>query len=156
MSTPLRYKLLRIALLCSIVMSMSFALVPGASANDRVPIPPGVLPIWARTACPTCVVHDAEWAVIPFYYDPLKVPGTFNLFNLIDPDLFLLGLTPTVTGFEIWEHWSIPPTAPAPLSAHWQGSGAVPVWFVPWEQFWAEAKDGRLTIADLKALNPLT
>ena len=39
MSTPLRFRLFRIALFCGIVVTMGFALVPGASANVKVPIP---------------------------------------------------------------------------------------------------------------------
>ena len=71
MSIPLRYRLLRIALLGCIVVTMGFALVPGASANVKCPIPPGP-PFYARIVmhCPVCVQHNDEWAVIPFYHLP--------------------------------------------------------------------------------------
>ena len=82
MSTPLRYKLFRIALLGCIVFSMSLAMVSGASANVRVPS--GDMPFYAPPFCPTCITHNDEWAVIPFYRPTSCVPADFNLITLVD------------------------------------------------------------------------
>jgi hypothetical protein len=151
MSTPLRSRPFRIVSLCAIVVIMSLALVPGASANDKVPIPPGP-PFYARIVmhCAVCVQHNAEWAVIPFYHLPKDVPADFNLLDQFDvPNAFLV--ESTVTGFEIWKEWPPAPGSTAgPLVVQLHGMGAVPVWFVPWEGWLAATNDDMLTIGELE------
>lgn len=151
MFTPLRFKLLRIALLCCIVLTMCLAVVSDASANVRVPIPPGP-PFYARIVmnCPACVQHNADWAFIPFYHMPADVPPGFDLLDQFDvPGAFLV--PSTVTGFEIWKE--LPPAPGAgPLTVQLHGMGAVPVWFVAWDEWMAATGDGVLTIGELKAL----
>ena len=151
MSTPLRFRLFRIALFCGIVVTMGFALVPGASANVKVPIPPGP-PFYARIVmnCPACVQHNDDWAFIPFYHLPEDVPLGFNLLDQFDVP-YAFSIPSTVTGFEIWKE--LPPAPGAgPLTVQLLGSGAVPVWFVPWDVWVAATTDGKLFINELAAL----
>ena len=147
MSTPLRYKLLRITLLCGIVVSVSLALVSGASANVRVPS--GDMPFYAPPFCPTCITHNDEWAVIPFYRPTSCVPADFNLITLVDYPRALACTPHTTEGFEIWADGTVP------LLWQLHGLGAVPVWFVRWPELQGALVDGVLTTGELKGLPSL-
>ena len=141
----------------------SVALLCGAIAADaaiRIEVPeqgPGI-PAYARiTGEPLSngpwVIQDGAWAAIPFYRLPECVPRDFNLLNLFDiPRAFACPLT--VRGFEIWKN-GLPPVDLAPIQTELRGLGAVPIWFVRWNELQAALADGTLTISELWAMPSL-
>jgi hypothetical protein len=146
MFAVLRYRLLRIALLGSLVASLCLVAVPRASANDRVPS--GDLPFYAA---PFLVVgHTADWASIPFYRPPSCIPPDFNLITLVDFPRAFSCTPPTTKGFEVWKDG-----APVPWVWRLYGLGAVPTYFVRWSELQGAMADGVLTIAELQSLPSL-
>ena len=129
MFIPLRHKLLRIALLGCIVMTMGLALVPGASANVRVPSRD--MPFYAGSSSTAQHVSHTTTSgpFIPFYRPTRASQPDFNLITLVD--------YPRPSRVR-----RIPPTdsrsgrADEPVPLLWQlhGLGAVPVWFVRWPE----------------------
>jgi len=117
------------------------------SADD-----PGV-PFYARIEpAPPHAPTDGEWAAIVFYRDPgcQQLQG-FNLLNFFDaPTAF--GCPLTVEGFSLWLG---EPFVGAPKVAKVSGTGAVPVWFVPFSSFQAATQDGVLTVDELAGLEGL-
>ena len=121
-----------------------------AQPEHRLQIPedhPGP-PFYAgidRTFLPT----DGQWAVISFIRSPQCIPADFNLLDGIDrpPRPYLCPLT--ITGHLILRA-GFPPT-----QALYQGTGAVPHWFVSWPELQAAIADDVLTIAELAALPSL-
>jgi hypothetical protein len=92
------------------------------------------------------------WLVIPFLRDPSCIRADFNLLDLFDiPGAF--GCTSTVGGFYLIENDAAPGTFP--IQAQSTGT-AVPFWLVRWDAFQEAAVDGMVTIAELRALEPLT
>jgi hypothetical protein len=96
--------------------------------------------------------HTDEWIAVPFFRDPECVPEDFNLLDAFDLNAF--GCTLTIQGFEIW------PTPPsegglAPLVLVGWGLGAVPIYFIRWNEFQTAVADRLLTITELQALRSL-
>lgn len=122
-----------------------------------VPDPDPGIPAYAR-AFPGLnqFFHDGEWLAIPFYRSPDDVPADFNLLDFFHfpgpggPGAFA---TPILTsGF-----YMIEPNAPLgtfPLVAISTGTD-VPIWFVKWADYQEAMKDSEVTIAELRAMNPL-
>ncbi|MBZ5625117.1 MAG: hypothetical protein LAQ69_41395 [Acidobacteriia bacterium] len=134
----------------------AMTLVCGAVASQgalRIEIPeqgPGV-PAYARIENPPRVIQDGTWAAIVFYRLPECVPKTFNLLSFFDaPRAFACSLT--IRGFEIWKNGP-PPADAGPIHAESRGLGAVPIWFVKWNELQAAIADGTLTIDELWALS---
>ncbi len=104
------------------------------------------------------IYHTDVWAAIPFYRDPNCVRPEFNLLDLWDlpvdkdqPGAF--GCALTIRGFEIWS--VLPPAAQGPISGHYSGLGAVPIYFVEWAELQPAVADRILTITDLRAMQTL-
>ncbi len=150
MSPLFRSRLSRCTLVCGIVLSMCLAAAPGVHANVR--LPSGDMPLYAQLACPDCVQHNEEWAVIPFFRPPACVPPDFNLLNYFDSAAFAC-TPPTTEGFEIWKHG--PGIDPVPLVWQLKGLGAVPVYFVRWPELQTAMADGELKIGELEGLPSL-
>ena len=139
-----------VALLCGSV---------AAEAAIRIQVPeqgPGI-PAYARIeriSGPTpWVIQDGTWAAIVFYRLPECVPRDFNLLSFFDiPRAFACPLT--VRGFEIWKN-GLPPIDFAPIQTELRGLGAVPIWFVRWNELQAAIADGTLTVAELWTLPSL-
>ena len=102
--------------------------------------------------------HTDEWAVVIFYRSPGCVPPNFNLLDRFDftpafpggpPRPFLCDLH--IEGRTNW----VSLDDPYPADAHYQGTGAVPLWFVRWPELQAAVADDELTIAELAALPSL-
>jgi hypothetical protein len=98
------------------------------------------------------IYHTEEWAAIPFYRDPGCVPPDFNLLDMFDaPRAFDCPMK--VQGFEIWP--VPPPQGAGPISGRTWGLGAVPIYFVRWQELQPAAADRMLTITDVRALPSL-
>lgn len=113
---------------------------------------PGI-PFYARVELlPPFIFNDGEWAAVVFYRDPGCVPTDFNLISVFDvPGAFIC--PHTVHGFSLWNG---EPFDGAPRIINIDGNGAVPVWFVPWEDVADQAHAGGvLTVADLMAIDGL-
>ena len=92
------------------------------------------------------MIQDGTWAAIVFYRLPECVPPDFNLLTFFDlPRAFACPLT--VRGFEIWKNG--PPVDFAPIHTELRGLGAVPIWFVRWNELEAALADRALTVAEL-------
>ncbi|MDX1612762.1 MAG: hypothetical protein R3300_00555 [Candidatus Promineifilaceae bacterium] len=105
------------------------------------------MPFYARVELlPPYIFNNGEWAAIVFYRNPDCVPPNFNLISVFDvPAAF--SCPHTVQGASLWQGEIF---NGAPKSINISGSGAVPVWFVPWEAVKDQAKaDGVLTVTDL-------
>lgn len=105
------------------------------------------MPFYARVELlPPYIFNDGQWAAVIFYRNPACVPGDFNLISVFDiPAAF--SCPHTVQGSSLW-HGAILNGAPKIITI--SGSGAVPVWFVPWDAVKDQAKaDGVLTKNDL-------
>jgi hypothetical protein len=124
-----------------------------AYAAVRTTFPPPNAPFYAELGPGPNAIHDASWAAIPFYTQPSCVPSDFNLLNFFDiPRAFDCPLT--VTGFSIWKNGP-PPVDPAPIQNILEGTGAVHIWFVRWNELQAGMADGVLTITELQAMPSL-
>lgn len=153
-STLLYVETLTIAAFAFLLMTAT-----AASAQVRTEIPtedPGP-PFYARferDAVHTDIVpHTDEWAAVVFYRSPGCIPVNFNLLDLFDvPGAFFCDLT--IDGFEVWRNGP-PPIDQAPMMAVLRGMGAVPIWFVSWEELQAEIADDALTITELSAMKSL-
>jgi hypothetical protein len=128
-----------------------------ATANIR--FADDLIPAYARIAAGPVtggveeVFHTDEWAVIPFYRPPECVPAGFNLLDFFDiPAVFGCG-PQTVQTATIWRNG--PGIDDAPIMAHSQGLGAMPVWFVSWPELESAIADGELTIGELADLPSL-
>jgi hypothetical protein len=121
---------------------------PGA-APAQVRVESQQLPFYAR------IVTGAgeEWTAAYFYRPVDCIPEDFNLLRFFDPPR-VFGCGPmTVEGFAIWE--TGPGLDPAPIHSRYRGLDAVPIWFLPTEDYLAATEDAVLTIGELEALDPL-
>jgi hypothetical protein len=105
------------------------------------------------------ILHDDQWAAIPFYREPACIPADFNLLQMVDltPDP-VYGLRPfgcalSVEGFELWENG--PGIDTAPLHSRLRGIDAVEIWFVSWPALSLEVQDGQLTVGELGSMPSL-
>jgi hypothetical protein len=116
----------------------------------------GGVPAYARIEMVSgipLVHHTADWAAITFYRDTACIPSDFNLLDFFDaPRAF--GCPLTVEGFEIWRKgpWA---GDLSPIQTLSYGLGAVPVWFVEWDELQEAMGDGMLTLAELESLSSL-
>jgi hypothetical protein len=107
------------------------------------------------------IPHTDDWAAVPFVRQPACVPLNFNLLDFADltpafpggPPRFVL-CDLTVEGHAIFKN-APPPVDPAPIQAHMQGLGAVPIWFVSTAELATALQDDVLTIAELMSLPSL-
>ena len=94
--------------------------------------------------------HTDEWAPIIFVRDPACVPVGFNLLDqLAVPQAF--GCESTVEGHVTYKNGP-PPIDPAPWQVVMGERGAVPIWFVPWQELQAAIADDALTLAEVEGL----
>jgi hypothetical protein len=105
------------------------------------------------------ILHDDEWAAIPFYRDIACIPADFNLLQMLDltPDL-VYGLRPfgcalAVEGFELWKNG--PGVDPAPIHSRLRAIDTVEIWFVSWPALSLEVQDGQLSIGELSSMSSL-
>ncbi len=108
------------------------------------------MPFYARVELlPPYIFNDGQWAAIIFYRDPNCIPADFNLISVFDvPAAF--SCPHTVQGSSLW-HGEVFNGAPKMITI--SGTGAVPVWFVPWQAVSDQARaDGVLTIANLQQI----
>jgi len=96
--------------------------------------------------------HTDEWAVVVFYRSPECIPSDFNLLDFLDfsGNPFLCDLH--IAGRTTW----VSLADPYPASSLFQGTGAVPIWFVRWPELQGAVADDVLTIGELAALPSLT
>jgi hypothetical protein len=107
------------------------------------------------------IPHTDDWAALPFVRQPGCVPLNFNLLDSADltpafpggPPRFVL-CDLTVEGHAIFENGP-PPIDIAPIQAHMQGLGAVPIWFVNTAELATALQDDILTIGELMSLPSL-
>lgn len=130
----------------------------GELVQARIPEDDPGPPFYARvTPVFNEFFRDGEWLAIPFYRDPECVPPEFNLLSFYDfpseagPGAF--GCAIEMTGTVYTERDAAPNSFPARVSM--TGTGAVPVWFVPWVEIEAAIADEVLTLAELRSLDPL-
>jgi hypothetical protein len=130
-----------------IAVATTFALIAPGTASAQVRVDPVAVPFYARG------IVGPEWTAFVFYRPPECVPEDFNLEAFFDvPRVF--ACTPMTTdSFAVFEHG--PGLDPAPYQARNRGLGAVPIWFIPTEDYLEAAADGVLTMAELRALEPL-
>jgi len=133
-------------------------------ANVRLPFSPdlgGDVPAYARIELVNgepLVHHDENWAAITFYRNPATVPADFNLLDFFDPQLDVMSdeakASLTVEGFEIWRNgpWA---GDPSPIQVVSHGLGAVPIWFVKWDELQDAIADRNLTMDELGSLASL-
>ncbi len=138
-----------------VVVLIALMLGAGAGwADQRFLVPqedPGG-PFYARIEW-GLVHHTDEWAAIAFYRDPECVPAGFNLLRFFDPNVARVFACPlTVHGFLIYK---IPAPGMPPIQAKLQGNGAVPVWFVRWDELEGEISDDKITMTELQGMDSL-
>jgi hypothetical protein len=145
---------LRCSVLLLAALTLLLAAVP-IRADIRLSIPQDIEPlVYTSPNGPSPflpgVINDGEWAAIPFYRPPEFVPPNFNLMDWFDPALEDCPIL--VEGFVVF-----PGTEPTgfPRSSQLRGTGAVPVWFVKWDELQAAMSDGELTILELASLDSL-
>ncbi len=110
-------------------------------------------PFYARLGVQFWV--DDGTLAIPFYRDPDCIPADFNLldfFHFPGPDGPGAFACPILVKGRLQTEVDAPPTR-FPLRVWMRGSDT-PIWFVDWDAFQAEASDGVVTVADLRALSP--
>ena len=134
-----------------LVASMLSGIVYGAAPVAFPEDDPGP-PFYARIRH-NFAIHNGQWAAIFFYRSPTCVPAGFNLLQLFNaPAAF--GCPLPVEGFAVYDQ-APPPPGVSPKQAKTFGLGAVPVWFVRWNDLQAAVADGVLTIQDLAQMNPI-
>jgi len=105
---------------------------------------------------PDFVIHDGEWAAIPFWRPLTCVPWDFNLFDWVDIDLLNNPNDPDcpmlVSGFAEW--YGTEPVG-VPAITQFRGLGAVPILFVKLADLQAASADGDLTIVELMLMDSL-
>ncbi len=145
----------RTRLAVSTVVLTGLFLALTASANERLLIPEDTAPplYTAAGGAPNFlpdgsvfVIHDGQWAAIPFYRPPECVPLDFNLLEGFD--LAALDCPLLVEGFAEFRD-------PGPILTELNGLGAVPVWFVRWSELQDATADDELTILELASLESL-
>jgi hypothetical protein len=153
----MKRKLLIIGIVLALGLAVTIAGTQVSAANNglvRTDWPsaedPGP-PFYARTDhVPPFVFNDGEWAAIVFYREPSCVPANFNLIQFFDPPA-AFGCAPVTHGYSLWQE----AMTGAPKIAKTNGSGAVPVWFVPVEAVNQVTQDGDLTINELEGVDGL-
>ncbi len=127
-----------------------------ALANIRLRIPEDLEPpVYTGSVTPFIgadgtlfAVHDGERAAISFIRPTGLIPvGS----NLLDADFSALGKPMLVTGFALFRSAE----DRVPIATEARGLGAVPVWFMRWEELRAAMLDGVLTIGELESLPSL-
>jgi hypothetical protein len=139
----------RVVLLLAALTLLLTAAAGAFADNVRTEGVEGMLPYYARLEAST-IYHDDSWAVVVFYRPTSYVPADFNLLGFWDFNLLTNPVPATVDGFVLWEELGV---QPALINLH--GLGAVPVWFVSWDDMQAAVADGMLTIGELGALPTL-
>jgi hypothetical protein len=91
-------------------------------------------------------IHDGEWAVIPWWRSIEDIPAGFDLLNDFDPNVW---------NAEVYMEGSILVDDGALFATQVQGLGAVPMWFVAWDELQAAAGDGALLVEELEAMDSL-
>jgi hypothetical protein len=144
----------------AVTLAAGLITIHSVSANERVTFLAGVsdgggFPGYAQFGYDpllqaVSVIHDEEWAAIPFYRDPACVPADFNLVTQIDvPRAF--GCASTVEGSVTY-----PASPDRALHVHIQGPVAgfpLPtVYLVRYAELLAAIGDGELLIGELQAL----
>jgi len=131
---------------------LSLAALP-AYPGVHTTFPPPNAPFYARIGPGPNAIHDEQWAAIPFYTSPDCVPADFNLLNFFDiPRAF--GCPLNVQGLSVWKNGP-PPIDLAPIQNILQGTGAVHIWFVHWNELQAGLADGVLTVPELRVMPSL-
>jgi hypothetical protein len=95
--------------------------------------------------------HTDGWAAVVFYRSPDCVRADFNLLDFLDFSGAPFQCQLHIEGRTTWVSLS----DPYPAAQFFQGTGAVPVWFVRWPELEAAAADDVLTIGELAALPSL-
>ena len=132
--------------LVAVVAAVAVGLVPGTS-SAQVRVDPVEVPFYARE------IVGPEWTAFVFYRPPECVPEAFNLELFFDvPGAFSCNPMSTAS-FAVFEHG--PGLDPGPHQGRARGLGAVPIWFIPTEDYLDAAADGVLRMAELRALEPL-
>ncbi len=135
----------------AVVLTMMTIAVAAPAGDERFLVPqedPGG-PFYARIE-PGVILHTDEWAAIAFYRETYCVPDDFNLLDFYHvPNAFFCPLT--VHGFVIYKN----PAPSPPAQSKLQGNGAVPIWFVRWNELGAAVADGVLTKDEILALPSL-
>lgn len=134
-----------------------------ASANDHFFVPPGPwdgihapgIPLYAQIGFDLftgdmVILHDEEWAAIPFYRDVSCVPPDFNLLYF-DPIAWSCALL--VRGSEVWPSDGLGPIAL--MQGPVEGFPAPTVYLVKYTEVLGAVEDGVLTIGELQALPSL-
>ena len=108
-------------------------------------------PLYARvTPITNQFFVSGETLVIPFFRNPDCIDSDFNLLDFFHvPNAF--GCSLVCNGTYLIEAQDPPDIFPAmahTISTH------LPIWFVSWSDFQAATQDGKITIEELKALNP--
>jgi hypothetical protein len=99
------------------------------------------------------IPHTDDWAAVAFVRPAECVPDNFNLLSQVDvPSAFSCPLT--VDGFAIWKNGPAPIDL-APIQVHMRGLGAVPIWFVSWQEMQAALSDHSVTVSELLAMPSL-
>jgi hypothetical protein len=130
------------------------AVAGAAWANDRLRVPQDAQPPFylggggpsVLTNGSIFVMHDGEYAAIPFWRPPESMPAGFDLLNDFDPNVLNTPLL--VEGHVIFKDGVV-------HSWESRGTGAVPVWFVRLSELQTAMADGDLPIEELAALDSL-
>jgi hypothetical protein len=126
---------------------------PGLVRREMPAEDPGP-PFYARIGMQT--LESDGWVAIPFYRSPAMIPADFNLLAFYHfpgpggPGAFAAPLL--MTGFTLTEGDA--PQGTFPKHVELRGAGT-PIWFVRADAFHAAAADGRMTLAELRELQPL-
>jgi hypothetical protein len=143
----------RISLVVSVLAVL--ALAGAVWANVRLRVPQDVTPPFYTSGSGPFIlgdgslfaINDGEWAVIVFYRSPEFAPAGFDFLNDFDPNVFSAPLH--VDGFIELDN------AGDFLMSQARGTGAVPMWFVKWEELQDAAADGTLLIDELLDMDSL-
>jgi hypothetical protein len=126
-------------------------------ADDRLRVPEDTEPpVYTSAAGPAFqsdgslfVVHDSQWAAIPFWRSPDCVRPDFNLLEQVD--------VPAAFGCELLVRGFLRRQRNTEILMSWQAWAVdeVPIWFVSWSELQTAMADNVLTITELEALPSL-
>src|SRR5687768_8643914 len=143
----------RIRVILSFLVLLAFA--GAAWANERLRVPEDATPPFYTSGSGPFIlgdgslfaINDGEWAAIVFYRSAEFAPAGFDFLNDSDPNVFDAPLH--VEGFiQFDRHGNF-------LMSQARGTGAVPIWFVRWDELQAATGDGTLLLDELLAMDSL-
>jgi hypothetical protein len=134
------------------VMLAALAVSTPVHAQIHLRVPEDIQPPFYAALSRGFLPHADDWAVVVFYRSPECIPADFNLLDFLDFSGRPFRCELHIEGRSTW----VTLDDPYPAAQFFQGTGAVPIWFVRWSELQDAVGDDVLTIGELAALPSLT